>query len=585
MRTNLYLIAATLLTMLFAACTTKQGLSTVQPSNAQGDEQTSSQIAYIAWRGGERSLYVWDMEAHKEVKLTDDLEELESKFSWSPDGTQIVFQGGFRYEQSELYTVNVQNGELERLTENDTLDENPDWSPCGDWIAFASGVDASGGYKLWLINPDSHERKTVINDPSIQFDTSFSWPIWSPDAAKIAVITPMSPATMAWDIIDVSSGHQVLLIKHEGAEVGLGPNMAAWHPNGKEFAYSSNQRGTFDIYVQAVESNVAGEPKRLTELSCNSRAPVWHPDKAIILFTCLYLDESEQIESQLYTVDVETLEIRQLTDEGNSFWGDWSPDGERIAFSLEQDGAHYLAVMNADGSNIAVLEETRSDDIWMPKWAPMSGPRCDHTPLAAAAGLTPPAPAVVILAPDVSGTVDPIALATARDVLQRRLDSVVEGKAQVIIEGSNLRVELSSADDVSSTARFADQVGALAFFDSADLVGIGTSMPSDAKAIVTDADISRAQATFTTEGEWVVWISLTPEGVRRMAEHTKENIGRFLVIAHDGFVILSPRLQAPIVDGQAFIGGDLDQTAAQSLAVQLNSGRLPFRLVVTQVIE
>lgn len=374
MKLSYYSMVMFLLAMILGACTAGRNDPPTLSQEYQSNGVARDLIAYHANRENGRGIYIWDSETRAETKLTGHLEEIHVQFSWSPDGTRLVFQNGWRYEESELYVVNIQSGELEQLTDNNTMDENPDWSPDGDWIAFNSGVEASGGSRIWLINPDSRERKTVINDPRLLSDRSSSWPLWSPQATKIAVISPEGPDTITWGIFDVDTGRMIQLIKHDGAEVSMGPKMAAWRPDGKEFAYSSNQGGTFNIYTQAVGDGIASAPRRLTNLACDARMPVWHPDGETIMFTCLDLNESEQVESQLYVVDVETLEIQQLTIEGINFWGDWSPDGAQIVFGTKRDGAHYVAIMDSDGSNRTILEETKSAEIWMPRWAPVSAP-------------------------------------------------------------------------------------------------------------------------------------------------------------------------------------------------------------------
>jgi TolB protein len=370
------LMLVSLLAVALGACVTSKN----DPTPTSGGviilaEQPSTRIAYLARRGERLGIYVWDLETGTEKKLTGDLESVQLKFSWSPDGTRLVFQDGFRYEETELYVADVLSGELEQLTNNFTMDENPDWSPQGNWIAFQSGVDASGGSKLWLIDPDSRERKTVIDDPDIRADNSMLWPLWSPQAIKIAIAGP-AYRDMAWLIFDVNSGRMIQLIRHEGADVGIGPDMAAWYPNGQEFAYViSNEDGTADIYIQPLEAQTVNEPRKLTDLPCNAVWLSWHPKGKALLFTCAKLDDTGEPQGHLYTVDVDTLEIQQLTHKGQNYYGSWSPDGERIAFgTADQDGTDFVAIMDADGSNLTVLEATGSEAIWSPKWAPVSGP-------------------------------------------------------------------------------------------------------------------------------------------------------------------------------------------------------------------
>ena len=55
----------------------------------------------------------------------------------------------------------------------------------------------------------------------------------------------------------------------------------AWSPDGKFIAYSSNQSGNFDIWVQPVGG---GRPVRVTNHPANDWQPVWSPDGKRLAF-------------------------------------------------------------------------------------------------------------------------------------------------------------------------------------------------------------------------------------------------------------------------------------------------------------
>lgn len=191
-------------------------------------------------------------------------------------------------------------------------------------------------------------------------------------------------------------------------------------------------------------------------------------------------------------------------------------------------------------------------------------------------------PAVIILAPDVSGDVADASLDQARSMLQARLDDMLKSKARVTVQGSNLRVELSSTTDISPTVQLAKEPGSLIFFDSLESFDHGAPVPEGVEVILTEQDIAQAQNK-PGDDIFTVIITFTPQGRQKFAEYTTASIGRCLVIARDGQVILSPRIQEPIRDGQASIYGDLDDASIRSLSAVLNSGRLPFSLKVVEI--
>jgi TolB protein len=60
---------------------------------------------------------------------------------------------------------------------------------------------------------------------------------------------------------------------------------------------------------------------------------------------------------QIFTMNIDGTNIRQLTHDGNNGDPVWSPDGTQISFGSDREGNEKLNifVMNADGSNVRQL--------------------------------------------------------------------------------------------------------------------------------------------------------------------------------------------------------------------------------------
>ena len=69
---------------------------------------------------------------------------------------------------------------------------------------------------------------------------------------------------------------------------------------------------------------------------------------------------------EIYVMDADGKNLIRLTEgQGHKGHPDWSPDGGKIAFSVD-DWNDYIAVMDADGNNRVKLE----DQAWDPSWSP-----------------------------------------------------------------------------------------------------------------------------------------------------------------------------------------------------------------------
>ncbi|MBK9242235.1 MAG: PD40 domain-containing protein [Acidobacteria bacterium] len=185
-------------------------------------------------------------------------------------------------------------------------------------------------------------------------------------------------------------------------------NSPSVSPDGGSFAYSSNSRGTADIYVQRVGGRnpalVAGDParhevwpafspdgkqiafnegggrggifivgatgesaRRLTDFGANA---AWSPDGTRIVFSAEEVGSvySRNGVSPLWTVDLNGGAPVKI-DDGDAIQPAWSPSGQRIAFWQTVDGQRDLAsIPAAGGLRVPVTDDAAAD--WAPVWSP-----------------------------------------------------------------------------------------------------------------------------------------------------------------------------------------------------------------------
>ncbi len=97
------------------------------------------------------------------------------------------------------------------------------------------------------------------------------------------------------------------------------------------------------------------------------------------------------------------------------------------------------------------------------------------------------------------------------------------------------------------------------------------------------SDLVDARVNFDRFHRPEVALEFTPEGAKKFAELTRQNIGRRLAIVLDGTIYSAPTIQTTIADGKAVITGIKDLDEATQIALVLRSGSLPVPLHVEEV--
>ena len=222
---------------------------------------------------------------------------------WSPDGSRILFTRQGEPNGSQVFVRWMDDeGAVSQITRLENGPSNPRWSPDGESIAFTSQVD---------------ERGDFVN-----------------------VQLPSRPDGANW----------------------TGPPKVV-----ERMKYKRDRRGYIDtgwthIFVVPAEG---GTSRQLTDGNWNHNGVAWSQDGSQIYFTSYRTEDwdrpENEGESDIYSVNVETGEVGQLTDRRGADSGPVpSPDGELIAYRAGDDHKDMyrnqrIYVMNPDGSGSRLI--------------------------------------------------------------------------------------------------------------------------------------------------------------------------------------------------------------------------------------
>jgi Tol biopolymer transport system component/DNA-binding winged helix-turn-helix (wHTH) protein len=217
---------------------------------------------------------------------------VERNPSFSPDGTQIVYEWVKEDGQRHLHIKVVGSGDPVPLTSGDAAEYGPAWSPDGRLIAFLRQLDSST-MGVFVIPPlGGVERKVteVPPPPSASILRQFHRRLdWTHDSRHLIVSAPAhTGGSEGLLLVSIENGEKIWLTEPSGDST-YGDREPAVSPDGRMVAFARGELGSNEaIHLLPLTRDLrpAGAPKQLAAAG-HSRSPAWTADGKRIVYTDL----------------------------------------------------------------------------------------------------------------------------------------------------------------------------------------------------------------------------------------------------------------------------------------------------------
>jgi Tol biopolymer transport system component/tRNA A-37 threonylcarbamoyl transferase component Bud32 len=299
----------------------------------------ASRNGVFVYRSGKAGPQIWSLVGLEEsagvVKMSPMLGKPGAYYTprFSPDGKRLAM-GIESGSGLDISVYDLQNDVLSRLTFNGLESFNPVWTLDGRHIAFYSRTGNSNGI-AWVRSDGSGGAQPLITG-----NTPAPYSL-SPDGRRLAYYdeNPKSQfETWILPLDPTDPDHP-----KPGKPERFAPSQAnqmhpAFSPDGRWMAYTSDESGSFEVYVRPFPETTAGGKWQIS--SGGGQMPVWSRDGKNLFFETL----DNRIAVAGYTVKGDTFQaskplvwfdkqIYAPTSDGNF---DVAPDGRRIVAMMPQ---------------------------------------------------------------------------------------------------------------------------------------------------------------------------------------------------------------------------------------------------------
>ncbi|MCL5961327.1 MAG: hypothetical protein M1358_18795, partial [Chloroflexi bacterium] len=205
------------------------------PSSPAPASNTQGKIIFTSNRDSWDDVFVMNGDGSSQKRLT--VQGKSYGGALSPDGTRVAYDSASSADKKrnyQIHTMNVDGSDVKRLTNNQSEDWYPSWSPDGSKIIFFSYRDR--GWAIWIMNADGSDQRKLV-------DGATAYPYGPAAWSTNGTIAWGKEDLTVWAVNADGGGRRTLVSQYSA--------YPAWSPDGGRIAFSKYERagGVFQIWT------------------------------------------------------------------------------------------------------------------------------------------------------------------------------------------------------------------------------------------------------------------------------------------------------------------------------------------------
>lgn len=318
--------------------------------------------------------------------------------------------GGTCVINTEIYVMEANGSDAQRITDSPLADLQPVWSPDYTQIAFTSERAGKTCRKRSIFGPPSGTPCETDSDCGLSNSciansdiyvtasdgsgtatrltdnpTSDLDPAWSPDGLQLLFSSDKDQGaggdnfevyacTLPADVSQITTDYCEDPLNRTQLTASTNQNSFApsWSPDGSQIVFWKTNQGpppTKTGVLYTMDANGDNQTMLSESISSDDYAPSWSPDGTKLAYYSL-APVTGNVEIYVCTMPACDDHTKLTEASANDNNPTWSPDSSQIAYSSTNSDGNRIAVIDADGSNPTFVSSAGRFPAWQPPPSP-----------------------------------------------------------------------------------------------------------------------------------------------------------------------------------------------------------------------